>query len=196
MILGVYDYQDDKKYLQKGMVIIEKMSKIIQGILESNRLMEQKNQNNENIEVSELLREEILEYKLLIQKKEMKLKLKLEKCFLMTNKEAMRQVISNLISNAIKYGERGSTIEIGCGKGKLSIWNQCETLKIKNISDLFNPFYQVEEVKDEVFDGEKMESGNGMGLYFVKNILIALGIKFNFRKNRQGMLFEIYLKEL
>ena len=51
-------------------------------------------------------------------------------------------------------------------------------------------------MKDEVFDGEKMESGNGMGLYFVKNILIALGIKFNFRKNRQGMLFEIYLKEL
>ena len=94
----------------------------------------------------------------------------------------MREVISNLVSNAVKYAEEGSVVKIVCEKGKFSIWNTGEEIGARDIPALFDPFYRR---NSEI-------GGNGMGLYFVKNILASLGLRYRFSAYKGGMKFEIW----
>ena len=75
-------------------------------------------------------------------------------------------------------------IKIVCGKGKLSIWNKGEEIGAQEVLVLFDPFYRRD---NEV-------EGNGMGLYFVKNILTRFGLRYRFSAYKGGMKFEIWFK--
>ena len=75
-------------------------------------------------------------------------------------------------------------IKIICEKGKFSIWNLGEEISAQEVPVLFDPFYRRD---NEV-------GGNGMGLYFVKNILTRLGLQYRFSAYKGGMKFEISFK--
>ena len=75
-------------------------------------------------------------------------------------------------------------IKIVCEIRKFSIWNKGEEIGVQEVLVLFDPFYRR---NNEV-------EGNGMGLYFVKNILTRLGLRYRFSEYKGGMKFEIWFK--
>ena len=92
-------------------------------------------------------------------------------------------LLSNLISNAVKYSDRGGIINIGIKDNFLYIENSYEKVKDLDINSMF-------EVN---FDLNK-ENSNGLGLYIVKNILKNYNIEYKVKKNKIGIVFFIKIK--
>ena len=97
-------------------------------------------------------------------------------------KTALKIVLSNLISNAVKYTDVRGVINIVADKGWLYIENSYKNDKILDINKLF-------EVK---FDLNK-ENSNGLGLYIVSNLLTNYKIKYNVLQNKDTFVFKIKL---
>ncbi|MES2829831.1 MAG: ATP-binding protein [Bacteroidota bacterium] len=79
------------------------------------------------------------------------------------------QVLSNLLTNAIKYSPEGSTVAIGCERQsenlKIYVRDQGVGISAADQKRLFDRFYRVENARS------KNVSGFGIGLYLVTEIL-------------------------
>ena len=181
MLIGTVRTEDYPEKLEAAILVVEKMSKMIEQILYTSRAGEG---NKTRVDVGNLIQEVTLEYELLAKTREIAFESRISRMEIQTNQSAMREVFSNLISNAVKYAEEGSVIKIVCKKRKLSIWNKGEEIGVQEVPVLFDPFYRRD---NEV-------EGNGMGLYFVKNILTRLGLRYRFSAYKGGMKFEIWFK--
>ena len=182
MLIGTVKPKNYKEKIEDSLLIVEKMSKMIQDILNADIV--KRGGEDKEIDVKKVILEELKEYELIAKTRNLQFEKKIDDFKIKTNDVAMREVLSNLISNAVKYAEAGSTIVVKCERGKFSIWNQGERIAEDQILDLFNHFYRIDE------EGE----GSGMGLYFVKNILTELGFKFRLAVYKNGMRFEIWFK--
>jgi two-component system NtrC family sensor kinase len=85
------------------------------------------------------------------------------------DKDLLRIVVDNLVSNAIKYGREGGTISIeavqASGQCILSVANEGEGIPADKIPLLFRKFSRVHDPK---LVGKK---GTGLGLYICKEII-------------------------
>ncbi|TSC75284.1 MAG: GAF sensor signal transduction histidine kinase [Parcubacteria group bacterium Gr01-1014_30] len=107
----------------------------------------------------------------------------------LTNQLKIRQVIENLISNALKYKRIGrGKIEIALVKSGKNIVFSCKDDGIgiphKDFKKVFTKFYRSEQAI------ESDPSGAGLGLYINKAIIELSGGKIWFKKNKDfGMTF-------
>lgn len=87
------------------------------------------------------------------------------------DKERIRQVIINLVGNAIKFSDPGSSIKIRAGvkKGEFffEVTDHGTGIREKNMKNLFHRFYREE--------GETARGGTGLGLFISKQIVEAHG---------------------
>jgi len=101
-----------------------------------------------------------------------------EDTYISSDEEAFRQIIYNLVENALKYTEKG-TVEFGFkifkdnDKETINIFVNDTGIGIKENSQkiIFNPFSKIEETKD------KLHRGTGLGLALVKNLTEKLNGK-------------------
>jgi signal transduction histidine kinase len=90
--------------------------------------------------------------------------------FVEIDKELMMQAISNLIDNAIKYGDENNTVTIKgenleADKIKISIINYGEGIPEEALFKIFDRFYRVESSRN------RNTGGVGLGLSVVKAIV-------------------------
>jgi PAS domain S-box-containing protein len=85
--------------------------------------------------------------------------------------ERMRQVIINLLSNALKFSEPGSTVNVKVavrdGDLLFQVTDHGTGIQEEAMKHLFERFYRVE--------GETVRGGTGLGLYISKQIIDAHG---------------------
>jgi len=85
--------------------------------------------------------------------------------------DRIRQVLSNLISNAIKYSPNGGQITVGARQheGQVVVWVADEGMGIpaEAVSQLFTKFFRVDN------GDTRRIGGTGLGLALVKNIVGA-----------------------
>ncbi|SDD10154.1 sensor histidine kinase [Pedobacter soli] len=85
------------------------------------------------------------------------------------DKEKLTSVVSNLISNAIKYSDHGSTIavqsEIAGDNIQVSVTDNGIGIKENDLEKLFDRFYRVESTQTKTI------SGFGIGLYLSAEII-------------------------
>jgi signal transduction histidine kinase/CHASE2 domain-containing sensor protein len=98
--------------------------------------------------------------------------------------------ILNLVSNAIKYGQPGTDIEVRCSRHNdevvIAVHNAGAPLAQEEVSHLFDPYYRASNV-------EKGKTGWGLGLAFVKRIAEKHGGSVRAESQPAGVLFEIHL---
>lgn len=145
--------------------------------------------------IHEYLKSIISEYKVIADKKNLVISLhspnpNLE---LFGDKNRLKQVFSNLITNAIKYTETGS-IEIGVLEesnfGKIYVQDTGIGISEKDIARIFERFYRVDK------DRSREMGGTGLGLAIVKHIIEAHDSKiFVESKPELGSLFHFKLKK-
>ena len=105
-------------------------------------------------------------------KKEINFDINLEECLINSNAELCQSVITNLLTNAIKFVSLGGEIKINLKKVDalncviLEVEDNGVGIEEKNLENVFNLFYQV----DQSHNCE----GNGLGLALVKNIVEKL----------------------
>jgi signal transduction histidine kinase len=83
--------------------------------------------------------------------------------------ERFRQVMDNLIGNAVKYSKPGTTVTVGAekGSGRLSIWVEDQGLGIKpeELGRIFEPFFKASTRPTAG------EASHGLGLAIVKRMV-------------------------
>ncbi len=162
------------KYLQRTSKSIDRLIAIIDDLdaisrLESDELKLEKT----NWDIIELINEVFETFEVKSEKKNIKLQLpKHQKpLFVEADRNKISQVLYNLISNAIKYGQ-----EFGEVRGQVTNESNQILISIKdngigideeNIPRLFERFYRVDKGRS------RSEGGTGLGLAIVKHIIEA-----------------------
>lgn len=92
--------------------------------------------------------------------------------FVKADKDKIQQVLTNLITNSIKYGREDGTTEVSIEeltKKKIivRVVDNGEGIEKHHIPRLFERFYRVDK------SGSRKEGGSGLGLAIVKHIIEA-----------------------
>jgi len=140
----------------------------LQDLINSLLFLSNTNQNNnedlfEYIDLDEIILDCISFYKNILKEKNIEIKLdEFENITYFGHPLLMGILIKNIIQNAIKYSNNNSKIIISLNKKELIIKDYGIGIKQKDIKNIFNRFYRVEE--------SRTTSGYGLGLSIVKNI--------------------------
>ena len=114
----------------------------------------------------------------------------LESIYFKVNIELLRQAISNLIDNAIKYGGFDCKIKIEAKIKKqnlfIDVHNSNSFIKKEKQTRVFERFYRVDKARS------RDHGGTGLGLAIVKHIVLAHGGQVNVESNeKDGTCFKI-----
>lgn len=180
---GLDDSQINRKYLLRTEKSINRMTAIIEDLEAISRLESGELQLEwEKIELIELTKEiiELFEIKAKRKNIEIYLAKSYEKpIFINADKESLRQILTNLIVNSIKYGKDD-------GKTKISFFDMDENILIEVTDDgigidkekiprLFERFYRVDKSRS------REQGGSGLGLSIVKHLIEAHNQSINVR---------------
>ena len=186
MQYNVGDYKDHPKYLEKSIDKIDQMSFLLEEVLESSKFQEW-TECSEILIVNTVLTDVLSRYQELAFSKNLVIDNQLTTdTKVRMSLRALDKVLTNLISNAIKYSDQSGIVTISEQDGYLSIRNTCAPLNQEELEHLFDIFYHSQIVTDR-------ETGSGLGLYIVKNILESHRMSYSFLSYEQGMEFKICL---
>ncbi len=111
---------------------------------------------------------------------------------IITDKNLLRMVITNLYTNAIKYTREGGTIHLGFGRKDssiiISVTNNGMGIPISEQDAIFSKLYRASNASRNVPDG------TGLGLYIVREAVGVLkgSVSFNSTED-MGSTFEVVL---
>jgi signal transduction histidine kinase len=151
--------------------------------------------NIEKISLNNLFEELLHTFIPLANDKQIKLEYKIEGDVLINIDETLfYQVLNNLISNAIKFTEKGGRITFGCENihDGLIVYVQDDGVGIPKEKQTF--LFKEQFIGSTY--GTAKEKGFGIGLSIVKRILDAHNFKITCASEKgSGTIFKIYLKE-
>lgn len=104
-----------------------------------------------------------------------------DRCETLADKGLMEIVISNFISNVIKYAEDGTTAQIRIENKKFSIKNKCENFSKEDLKHIWDELYTVNESRT----GESF----GLGLSICRRILEKHDFKYGCDNIESGVIF-------
>lgn len=165
-----------KKYLQRANKSVERLIYIVKDLdlitkLEASELNVEWNV----FDIMELIKTnfELLEMK--AAKKKITLTFDMEydePIYVRADAEKIRQVLTNLLVNSIKYGQENGTTEVSVenliqNKVIIRVTDNGEGIPEQHIPRLFERFYRVDQSRN------RKEGGSGLGLAIVKHIIEA-----------------------
>ncbi|MDK8275728.1 MAG: HAMP domain-containing sensor histidine kinase [Peptoniphilus duerdenii] len=174
-------YKDRDHYIDECIEIADELSQNISQILTVSSLENLKD-DEEEVKVSEILDGVLNKYELMANQKHISIKNNISEEKIYIGRTALRIILSNLISNAVKYSDEYGNINIGSEKGHLYIENTYENKSSIDIDKIF----------DVNFDLSKKNS-NGLGLYIVSSLLKNYKIKYRATQGDSSFKFEIEL---
>jgi two-component system phosphate regulon sensor histidine kinase PhoR len=108
------------------------------------------------------------------------------------DRDKIKQVMVNLINNAIKYSDNGKIkvfTEVKKDKIEISVKDEGSGIPSESLNRIFERFYQVDKARSKVV------GGTGLGLAIVKHIVEAHGSKISVKsKIGEGSVFTFFLK--
>lgn len=171
-----------KKALKTSLKNIERLQEIIENILNYSRIESGKYQIlNTRVQIEEVLDESLLRLENVFDGKKVEIKKNYTEkgAYVMIDKEALKQIFVNLISNAIKFSKE-SNIEISLSiedtldnKFKISVKDNGVGMDRSKIDLVLQSFRQMEEGDTRKY------SGIGLGLTVVEKILDYYGEKIH-----------------
>ena len=173
---GINDPKINLDYLKRADKSVDRMIHIIDDLetisqLESGTL----SLDIENFNIVEQVKDIASQIEIQAAKKNITINIQSQKDVIKTASDRfrMRQVLSNLLSNSIKYGkENGETVvNIESDKDKITITVSDNGIGIdsKHLPRLFERFYRVDKGRS------REQGGTGLGLSIVKHIIEAHG---------------------
>jgi signal transduction histidine kinase len=169
------DPKKRKKYLKIMEDESTRMSKMVKNMLSLSRIdMGTMKFDVETVNVNGFLEEIGLEMERISEKRGLKLTVHSTKGLpkMRTDKEKLRQILINLITNSIKYTEKGSITVDAIKKGKSIQFSVTDTgigIPEKEQKKIFDRFYQIESPET------RKVLGAGLGLSIVREYIRLMG---------------------
>lgn len=172
---GIYDEKINLKYLERATINVDRLQNIIDDLETINKLESEKAQlEKTEFDMASLTSEIFEDLTVMAKKKNIGLKYKSDTLLIakvIANKDAIRQVINNLIVNSIKYGKDGGETTIGFYNAEkqilIEVSDNSYGIEEKHLKHLFDRFYRVDNSR------ARKIGGSGLGLSIVKHILEA-----------------------
>lgn len=191
MLLGIGKYKDHETYLVRCKEQIDQLGNLIREIIDTSKLNGLSLQEvPQTINIATMLVTILEPYQLIARAKGINLDIDTSGGFEKTFPPRLfEKAVSNVISNAVAYTEKGKHIGIYFEAETLVIENECMPIPQGHLEYVFEPFYRSKYACD------KNTNGNGFGLYITKSILKLLNIKHSFTPTSSppGMRFTFEL---
>ena len=164
MQFKVGKYKDRDFYLEKCGEMVDELDAGIRELLLMSKM--DSFEKSEWIKISEIVEESLRRNQIMIAEKNLHVRVEVGEQKIWLNRTALSMVLANLIGNAVRYAEEG---------GRISMQMRDEALDIKNS-------YKA---------GANEQSGSGLGLYIVKNLLKRYGLKYEICNQNKSFSFRI-----
>ena len=187
MQLNIGEYKNRDQYLAESVAQVDRLAAMVNDVLRSGSVAEQALCQEKRLRIDKLIDEVVDDYVLLAKTRGMTFAVNAEPTTIHANRDMIRHVISNLVSNAVRYGNAGSVITITCDQHELAIENACKPLTKQQLQHVFDPFYRSSAATKQHTDS------SGIGLYTVKMLLDAKGLDYDFIPHERGMRFVVRL---
>ena len=122
---------------------------------------------NEMVDMSELLRDRVEYFSLLIKSKDIDVEFDLKPCKLLIDRAKIARVVDNLLSNAIKYNKTSGKIIASTCSGKFSIEDSGEGIAEDKLKSIFERYARFND----------SAGGFGIGLNIVYMIAKEYGLR-------------------
>jgi len=185
MQLNIGEYKNRDQYLAESVAQVDRLAAMVNDVLHSGSVAEQALRQEKRLRIDQLIAEVVDDYTLLAKTRGMTFTVTTEPTTIRINRDMIRHVISNLVSNAVRHGDAGSVIKITCDQHELAIKNTCKPLTKRQLQHIFDPFYRSNSDKKQHGDS------SGIGLYTVKMLLDAKGLDYDFTPHGRGMRFVV-----
>lgn len=187
-ILEDVNPQNNSIYVQSIYEESVRMNKLIQKLLQYNKLVSGAKIIKEEIDLKTLVKSETEKYSSLLPEKNLKIKAIFDDgCTVKCNGELIKLVIDNFLSNAIKFADGDSEIVVVLKKHnkkcQFSVFNKGKPIAKDNESEIWNMLYKDDESRKS--DG----NSSGMGLAISKQILELHRYKHGYLNSRNGVEF-------
>ena len=179
MKYNIGKYKERDIYINECIEIVDSLTKNISQIL-SVHSIENLNNDEEYLKINDTLEDILKKYEILANQKKITVNNYILDENVYIGKTALKIILSNLISNAVKYTDVNGVINIGIVNDWLYIENSYGNNKISNMDKIF----------DVKFDLNK-ENSNGLGLYIVSNILNNYNIEYKVLQDEEFFIFKI-----
>lgn len=164
MQFKVGKYKDRDFYLEKCGEMVDELDAGIRELLLMSKM--DSFEKSEWIKISEVVEETLKRNRIMIAEKNLQMRIEVGEQKIWLNRTALSMVLANLISNAVKYAEEGGRISAQMRDGVL-------------------------EIKNSYRAGTNEQSGSGLGLYIVKNLLKRYGLKYEISDLEKSFSFRI-----
>ncbi len=170
---GTIPAEQQRKYLEVISSETKRMSRLVRNMLDMSRLQSEKREEIllGSFDISEVIRVTLLSFDGRIEAKGLNVAAELPEEAIMTrgDKDAITQVVYNLIDNAVKFADEGGAIRLSLWKqgqrAYVSVENTGATIPSSEMPLIFERFHKVDRSRSE------NREGVGLGLYIVKTIL-------------------------
>ena len=185
MQLNIGEYKNRDQYLAESVAQVDHVVAMVNDVLRSGSVAEQAVRQEKRLRIDKLLAEVVDDYTLLAKTRGMTFTVNAHPTTIRANRDMIRHVISNLVSNAVRHGDAKSVITITCSHQELAIENACEPLTKQQLQHIFDPFYRTSGSAKQHTDS------SGIGLYTVKMLLDAKSLDYSFVPHGRGMRFVV-----
>lgn len=127
------------------------------------------NQIVQNINIKDIVTEQIVLFEGYAKSKALSFVLNLNTCNVSMNDESAKRLISNIISNALKYSTPNNSIEISLENKILTVKDYGVGIKEEDLNNIINRYYRANQ----------SEGGFGIGLNIVDSICKKYNLKFS-----------------
>ncbi|HFU77038.1 MAG TPA: HAMP domain-containing histidine kinase [Epsilonproteobacteria bacterium] len=140
-------------------------------------LEQEKENENEHIDVKALVEDRVEYFTILAESKKLRYELELQPAMIFMDRRKFTRVIDNLISNAIKYNKRNGVVGFSLKQGELAIWDTGIGIQESKVPFIFDRYIRF----------NKSEGGFGVGLSIVKKIIDEYGMRIEVKsKESEG----------
>lgn len=124
--------------------------------------------------MNEVCRKSVLEHYELLQSKQLKVEIDIpeENLYMLGNETAFQRILSNLISNAIRYGSDGGVFGLSLREAgdqvEIEVWDRGKGIDEIHQSRVFDRLYTLDDARNPNFQG------SGIGLSITKQLTEAM----------------------
>jgi signal transduction histidine kinase len=170
---GTVPQDNQKKYLEVISSETKRLSRLVRNMLDMSRIQSISPEalRSGSFDISEVIRLSLVSLGGKIDTKGLDVEAELPEEAIKTrgDKDAITQVVYNLIDNAVKFADKDSTIRLSLWKqgqrAFVAVENKGETIPAEEMPLIFDRFHKTDRSRSENRDGV------GLGLYIVKTIL-------------------------